>query len=197
VILRPVELDPDDDLFAGWCEVWAAAQRADRPGDPPRPAIEHAVRGRQLLASGGSSDGTHRAAVVDGAVAGAPGLNVPLKDNPTVVVVDVAVHPAHRRRGIGSALLDEGATLAAARGRARLVVEVDEPGPRTPGRAFALRHGWTCDLVGDPAGPPGAAGRGATVSRRGRGGEGERHSGRSRPARWSGARTAGTGWGPG
>jgi GNAT superfamily N-acetyltransferase len=147
VILRLVELDPDDDLFAGWCEVWAAAQQADRPGDPARPAIEYAVRGRQLLASGGSWDGTHRAAVVDGAVAGALRLNVPLKDNPTVVVVDVAVHPAHRRRGIGSALLDEGATLAAARGRTRLVVEVDEPGPRTPGRAFALRHGWTCDLV--------------------------------------------------
>jgi hypothetical protein len=24
---------------------------------------------------------------------------------------------------------------------------MDEPGPDAPGREFALRHGWTCDLL--------------------------------------------------
>jgi GNAT superfamily N-acetyltransferase len=147
VTLRLTELGPDDDLFPAWCEVWAAGQRADRPDDPPRPAREHIVLGRQLIAPGGSRDGTHRAAVVDGAVAGALRVIFPLEDNQSVALVDAAVHPAHRRRGIGSALLEEGVALAAGRGRTDLITEVDEPGPGAPGRAFALRHGWTCDLM--------------------------------------------------
>jgi RimJ/RimL family protein N-acetyltransferase len=44
-------------------------------------------------------------------------------------------------------LLEEGRRLAAAHGRTELITEVDEPGPWAPGRGFALRHGWTCDLV--------------------------------------------------
>jgi GNAT superfamily N-acetyltransferase len=99
------------------------------------------------VSPGGSRDGTHRAAVVGGRVVGALRLLLPTKDNPTVAVVDVAAHPEHRRRGIGTTLLDEGIRLAAAAGRTELITEVDEPGPDTPGRAFALRHGWACDLL--------------------------------------------------
>jgi GNAT superfamily N-acetyltransferase len=141
-----VELGPDDDLFPAWCEVWAATQRVDRPDESPRPATDHVALGRQLVSPGGSRDGTHRAAVVDGGVVGALRLLLPTKDNPTVAIVDVAVHPAHRRRGVGTALLAEGVRLAGAHGRTELIAEVDEPGPDTPGRAFALRHGWACDL---------------------------------------------------
>src|SRR4051794_39901235 len=61
-----LELGPDDDLFPAWCDVWAATQLADRPGEAPRPAAEHVVLGRQLVEPGGSRDGSHRAAVVDG-----------------------------------------------------------------------------------------------------------------------------------
>ena len=142
-----VELGPDDELFPAWCEVWAATQRADRPDESPRPATDHVALGRQLVAPGGSRDGTHRAAVVDGGVVGALRLLLPTKDNPTVAIIDVAVHPEHRRRGIGGALLAEGVRLAGAHGRTELIAEVDEPGPDTPGRAFALRHGWACDLL--------------------------------------------------
>ena len=111
-----VELGPDDDRFIDWCEVWAASGRADRPDEPPRPVSDHVALGRQLVTSGGSRDGTHRAAVVDGAVVGALRLILPVLDNLTVAIVDVAVHPAHRRRGIGSTLLAEGARLAEATG---------------------------------------------------------------------------------
>ncbi|SEL88910.1 Acetyltransferase (GNAT) family protein [Blastococcus sp. DSM 46786] len=142
-----VELAPDDDLFPSWCEVWAAAGRDARPADPPRPAQEHVALGRELVAPGGSRDGTHRAALVDGAVAGALRLILPLRDNPSLAMVDLAVHPAARRRGLGSALLAEARAIAAAHGRTLLVSEVDEPGPGAPGRAFAERHGWSCDLV--------------------------------------------------
>jgi GNAT superfamily N-acetyltransferase len=146
-LLDLVELGPDDDLFSAWCEVWAATQRADRPDEPPRPASDHVALGRQLVAPGGSREGTHRAAVVDGGVVGGLRLLLPLLDNRTVAILDVAVHPQHRRQGIGSSLLAEGVRLAAAAGRTDLVVEIDEPGPGSPGREFALRHGWTCDLL--------------------------------------------------
>ena len=144
---RLIQIDPDDRLFLDWCGVWAAAQLADRPGEAPRGAADHVALGRELLADGGSRTGTHRAAVVDGAVAGALRLILPLRDNGTVAIVDLAVHPAHRRRGLGGALLADGLALAAAHGRTDAIADVDEPGPDTPGRAFALRHGWTCDLL--------------------------------------------------
>ncbi|MGY2085862.1 GNAT family N-acetyltransferase [Blastococcus sp. SYSU DS0539] len=144
---RIVDLGPEDPLFAPWCEVWAASQRGDRPDDPPRPAQEHVALGRELVAPGGSRTGAHRAAVVDGAVVGALRVLLPLRDNPSVAIFDVAVHPAHRPRGLGSELLAAGRALAADFWRTVLIAEVDEPGPGAPGRAFALAHGWTCDLV--------------------------------------------------
>jgi len=144
---RLIGLDPDDALFPDWCGVWAAAQLADRPGEAPRGAADHVALGRELLADGGSRTGTHRAAVVDGAVAGALRVILPLRDNVGVAILDLAVHPDHRRRGIGSALLAEGLAVAAAHGRTHVIADVDEPVPDNPGRAFALRHGWTCDLL--------------------------------------------------
>ena len=138
---------PGDERFADWCGIWAASQLADRPDEPPRPAGDHVALARQLLAPGGSRDGTHRAALVEGTVVGALRLLLPTQDNPTVAVIDVAVHPDHRRRGIGALLLAEGTRLATEHGRTELISEVDEPRPGTAGRAFALRHGWTCDLL--------------------------------------------------
>ena len=145
--LRLLELGPDDDAFAPWCDVWAAAELADRPDEAPRPTAEHVVLGRQLLEPGSSRDGTHRAAVLGDDVVGALRLIQPLRDNTSVTFVDLAVHPAHRRRGIGTALLAEARALAAAAGRTELISEVDEPGPDGAGRRFALRSGWACDLL--------------------------------------------------
>lgn len=144
--MRILETDPDDARFAAWCEVWAATQRADRPDEPPRPARDHVALGRRLAQPGGSMEGTHRAAVAADAVVGALRLLLPVRDNTTVAYVDLAVHPDARRRGVGSALLEEAGRIAAAAGRTALVAEVDEPVPGTAGRAFARHHGWTCDL---------------------------------------------------
>jgi GNAT superfamily N-acetyltransferase len=145
--VRLVEIGPDDASFARWCAVWATAELLDRPGEAPRAATEHVVLGRELVGPGGSRDGTHRAALLGDDVVGALRLMYPLRDNTTVAFVDLAVHPEHRRRGIGGVLLAEALQLAAAAGRSELIAEVDEPGPDTAGRAFAQRHGWTCDLL--------------------------------------------------
>ncbi len=142
-----LEIDPDDERFPAWCEVWAATQRADRPEDPPRPASDHVALARRLLAPGGSLDGTHRAAVVGDTLVGALRLLLPVRDNATVAHLDLSVHPAHRRQGIGSRLLREGLRLARAARRTELIGEVDEPGPGVAGRPFAVHHGGTCDLL--------------------------------------------------
>jgi GNAT superfamily N-acetyltransferase len=144
---RLVELGPDDAAFLAWCDVWAAGTLHDRPGDAPRPARDHIALGRQLVTPGGARDGTHRAAVVDGDVVGALRLLFPLQDNPTVGLVDIAVHPRYRRQGIGASLHAEALQLCRAAGRTSLISEVDEPRPGMPGREFALRYGWTCDLL--------------------------------------------------
>ncbi|MBB3083957.1 GNAT family N-acetyltransferase [Geodermatophilus sabuli] len=145
--MRIAETGPDDERFTAWCRVWAASQRADRPGDPPRPASDHVALARRLLAPGGSLRGTHRALLLGDAVVGALRLLLPVRDNPTVAHVDLAIHPGHRRRGIGGLLLAEAVRLAGAAGRTEVVTEVDEPGPQVAGRGFALRHGWRCDLA--------------------------------------------------
>jgi GNAT superfamily N-acetyltransferase len=142
-----VETRPDDALFAAWCDVWTSSARAQRPDERPRAAEEDVALAHQLLTPGGSRAGTHRAAVVDGLVVGALRLLLPLRDNPTAAVLDLAVRPDSRRRGIGSRLLEEGVRLAREHGRTELISEVDEPGAAAPGRAFAERHGWTCDLL--------------------------------------------------
>jgi GNAT superfamily N-acetyltransferase len=148
-----VETGPDDERFPAWCEVWAASQRADRPDEAPRPVSDHVALGRQLTTPGGSVQGTHRAALADDSgddaghdAVGALRVLLPVREDTAVAYVDVAVHPGSRRRGTGSALLEEGVRLAAAAGRTSLVAEVDEPGPDTPGRLFAQAHGWTCVL---------------------------------------------------
>ncbi|MBN1092323.1 GNAT family N-acetyltransferase [Blastococcus sp. TML/M2B] len=145
--VRLVEVGPGDAAFPAWCAVWAAAELADRPDEAPRPVSEHVVLGRQLAEPGTSKDGTHRAAVLGDDVVGALRLIHPVRDNTTVTFVDLAVHPDHRRRGVGRALLAEALALAADAGRTELITEVDEPGPDAPGRLFAQRAGWTCALL--------------------------------------------------
>ena len=142
-----MQTGPDDGLFDAWCAVWVASERADRPDEEPRPASEHVGLARQLAAPGGSRRGTHRAAVAGGdGVVGALRLLLPVRDNTSVAHLDVAVHPAARRRGTGTALLAEGVRLARAAGRSSLVAEVLEAGPDAPGCAFARAHGWTCGM---------------------------------------------------
>lgn len=147
VDVRLADIGPDDAAFAQWCGVWAAGELLDRPDEPPRPVQEHVALGRELVRPGGSRGGTHRAAFIGDDVVGALRLILPLRDNTRVAFVDVAVHPEHRRRGIGAVLLAEALRLAADAGRTELISEIDEPVQDTAGRAFALRHGWRCDLL--------------------------------------------------
>lgn len=86
-----------------------------------------------------------RVARLDGRVVGMCAAWYPLGDNLDKVWADVDVDPAARRRGVGTALVDDLLAQARARGRSRVVVEAACPmtGPADhPCGAFAQRQGF-------------------------------------------------------
>lgn len=77
------------------------------------------------------------------AVVGAADVSMPTRDNPTLALVELDVHPDHRRRGVGTTLLDHATSLALQGGRTSLVIETAYPkGGTDPGEAFMRHHGF-------------------------------------------------------
>jgi GNAT superfamily N-acetyltransferase len=75
----------------------------------------------------------------DGVAVGLLGLHTPTYDNTHLAWVDVAVHPDHRGRGIGSELIEYGEELAREVGRTSIGTDNwDLP----KANAFSLRHGF-------------------------------------------------------
>lgn len=134
--VRFVDVGPDDEKeLRRWYEVVRAASAVDRPGDPlpgygvfagklriPMPRSEHHL----LLAE------------ADGAVVGWLGQWLSTQENLDVSRAELEVHPGHRRRGHGRALVDEWARRATALGRSRLVGGAAGDG----GAAFATATGF-------------------------------------------------------
>jgi len=82
-----------------------------------------------------------------GDVVGTTSLSYPLLDNTAVAWADLLVVPRHRRRGVGSALLEAVDADMVERGRtvlqAEVPVPVDASPAATPGVAFATARGFT------------------------------------------------------
>ena len=166
-------VDPwDDALLAEWCDVLRASDEDMWPGLtgftlPDIPRLSRGLRGTyrrfELLAAGEPG----------GPVLGVGMMEIPLRDNLHSVEVTVAVHPAHRRRGVGTAVVARLGEVAAAEGRSSLNSIVDVPVALASDHAstsFAAR-GLRGDAAGEPA-APGGPGRGGTTRRAapGRGG---------------------------
>jgi predicted N-acetyltransferase YhbS len=137
-------VDPRDDrAFGDWYAVVEAAHRDLWPDDPGRQRVE--LRAQALARD--ESTRVELLAAVDhgGTVVGAVRTDRPLLDNRHLVTAELAVHPDHRRRGAGRALLTTVERRAVADGRTVSVVEHDEPSHlegRSPGHAFALAQGY-------------------------------------------------------
>ncbi len=136
--------DPHDaqrQLFDDWAEVFAADGRHVFGPD-------HTAHSADELREMSRSTSQHRIAWAgldgSGAVVGAAMLVMPRHDNLTQAGVVVIVHPDHRRRGVGTALLDHAEAAALAQGRTVLLAETQwRVGARDEGgEDFAAAHGY-------------------------------------------------------
>lgn len=164
---------------AGTVDVWGSADLADSPqAELAELRDSDAERTVRLVAvAEDAGDGDRSRAVAS--VLGEASVGLPVRDNRHSAFVLVNVLPAHRRRGIGSALLEAAAAVARADGRTLLMTHTSDrvepaPGPdalesptgagrvslRNPAVVWLRRAGWTLaqvdrrsqlDLPVDPA----------------------------------------------
>lgn len=139
-------LDPsDDDAVDAALAVVREALAAGVPGFPP--PCPHAFRGR-LTHQQASQRREVIVARLDGTVAGLLQLDLPMRDNLDNAEVELTVHPAARRRGIGRAmhayLVDRLRGLGRKRYTSMAVRQLPDGPPRDrAGEAFATVMGAT------------------------------------------------------
>ena len=133
----PVEPLPAESVTdadgAAYHRLFAAVLAADRPGDPPPALAEATGRLRVRRPDQRSLRWVVRAG---DAMLGHLVLMLPDLDNQHLAMVNAMVHPEHRRRGLGTALLRTA--LPAAAGRRTLLVEAHDGGA---GEAFCRAYG--------------------------------------------------------
>jgi GNAT superfamily N-acetyltransferase len=130
-----------DGDVAAWHDVLAASVARDLPAEPA-PTLDH-VHG-YLTTAGLDSHHLLWAARTGDEITAVARLRLfdgPGRDHLGQFTIDV--HPDHRRRGLGSLLLDTVASAARAERRRSLVVEASSD---TPGVAFLEAKGFACVL---------------------------------------------------
>ncbi|MGI6878728.1 GNAT family N-acetyltransferase [Microbacterium sp. gxy059] len=146
-----VPVDPfDASAVAAWWQASADAMRADMGEHAVPWSLEESRAELQQRTS--TVERRAYLAVTGGEIVGSGSLALPLKDNTRSASLAVSVPFAHRRRGVGTALLAH--IEAAARGAARSVLhaetrwpaEAPADGSGQPGREFARRHGYDVAL---------------------------------------------------
>jgi GNAT superfamily N-acetyltransferase len=130
--MDPLPAGPDDEARIRACyDLYLAAKPVDDPYVPPMPYLEFAAMTRS-----GWSEGLGETWITaDGT--GCLGLYLPDYDNTDLAMPDITVHPDHRRRGTGAALLSFAAERSKERARTRLSAGAWVGGP---GEEFLRRH---------------------------------------------------------
>jgi GNAT superfamily N-acetyltransferase len=137
--IDPLDRSQDERLGA-WNAVFVAADRAVN-GDQGSPWTTDEIRefhrspNRRRISI---------AAVEGHQTVGALQVQLPLRENLDNARLLLAVHPDHRRRGVGTLLLDEGERLAAEAGRTVLLAETEwrQGDEDVSGAHFAVPHGY-------------------------------------------------------
>ncbi|MEU5152766.1 GNAT family N-acetyltransferase [Glycomyces sp. NPDC021274] len=142
-------LPADRELLQQVHEAFEAVRAAETPELAPVPAERYAGA---LEHPPPNAEFRCHAATEDGAVRGQTWVYLPHDENAHYTEVELAVHPAHRRRGIGSALLDHLLQLARDERRSEIVVTVRnavDGGPDRPdtGARFLEKRGFTAALT--------------------------------------------------
>lgn len=133
--VETVLIDPSDDVaFAAWFAVLEAAAEHNRPGEVD--VLRHEEQASSIEGTKPDADARKTClAVRDGdRVVGAARTSLPQHDNLHLVEVDLAVHPAERRRGVGRLLVTAVEDLVGEQGRTTVVGFADEP-PGVEGRS--------------------------------------------------------------
>ncbi len=145
--LHVVEFDPltDERLLRGWVEAGLDSARHEF-GDRHTVYSLEEVRERSRTVT--DRRFVMLAAVVGDEVVGEANLHLPIKDNVHFTAVWLSVRPGWRRRGIGSALLEEVERQARAADRTTICVESDTAAGRpAAAEAFAPKQGYAKALV--------------------------------------------------
>lgn len=151
----PVPAPPDGErssLYDGWHATYLAAELHGR--EDTATAWQHDEVRVDVLADDDSRTIELWAGLDGGEVVAAGYLELPQRDNRDHAWMAVHVHPDHRRRGHGSALLEHLTERARAAGRTLLDGEVGwahdlgPDGAGVPGVEFLQRHGWS-NALGD------------------------------------------------
>jgi GNAT superfamily N-acetyltransferase len=136
--MRIERWDPADQLALRGCQAaWDAALEIDYPGGSRMPARVLSVFLRCGF-TGDPADAWITRVPGPGSVNGWYRLELPDLENRDRAVLQIVVHPAHRRRGTGRALLRHAAGRAAAAGRTLLTGQVHDG---SAGDAFATATG--------------------------------------------------------
>jgi len=148
VEIRRVDPD-DDDTLRQVHDVFEAVRATETPELAPTPEAHYAGALRHPKPN--SEDRCH-VAVEDGTVLGQTWVYLPHKENTHYAEAELAVHPAHRGRGVGTALLDHLLQTAKDERRSELVVTTrvavaDGPGRPDTGARFLERHGFSPALT--------------------------------------------------
>ena len=132
----------DDALLRRIHEVWVASRSFERPWNDPQSfeffalACRFKDAGEDHLVWGAFDGDT---------LVGYARTWIPLHDNTSKIFADVIVDPDHRRRGAGTALVEQVVDVARARSRNEIVGDLLAPADSTtdhPFRRFALKHGF-------------------------------------------------------
>ncbi|THV41232.1 GNAT family N-acetyltransferase [Glycomyces buryatensis] len=145
-----VPLDTTDhELVQSWLSAGQAVHEHDSVGL----AGWHPVRSLVGLVQGYSDrDEFHWVAVFGGQVIGTSTMNLSTLDNTHMADIEVQVRPEHRRRGVGTALLQRMETEAAQAGRTTMSCWASVPIPDGPPISdscigFAAHHGYSDSLT--------------------------------------------------
>lgn len=129
----------DEDLVRRSTDIINAAIKVDDPGQP---LLDATVRGLDLRYGWDLEPAERYVYVPEGAdePIGVLDLHLSHRDNTHMAWVQPTVHPDHRRRGHGSAMMAEAFRLARAMGRTLVIVGLaaDDEGAKR----FVVRHGF-------------------------------------------------------
>jgi GNAT superfamily N-acetyltransferase len=135
------DVSPDDEpALRRWYELVVACHAEDRPGDP---LPGWAAWAGSIRIPMPDSDSRLVLVEADGETVGWFAQWLSTKENLDASPAELMVHPAHRRRGYGRAMVEEWTRRATELGRTRLIGE----GAEGTGAAFAAALGFTRVLV--------------------------------------------------